>query len=548
MTTPSTLKLLALAMLVGFTATSASAATFTNTVIDVENKPVDLEWTYTVNTDGEATITRMTNLVDTTGVDTLYIPSNVYEIVIHDNGTKVTNATYLVTEMNSWFSQSWNQHETPNKVLATMKKVVLPITLTKTSGSNDDGKWPGVFRACKSLTNAVMPGLTYIDKAMFRNCVNLETVEIDWSKVTAVNGYAFNSCSKLQIPELDLSHFTTIQVGSFLGTKITSLKIPNVKTIGALAFSNCDSLTTVDMVNVESIGKQAFYYCPKLGGDIILPKLTSLGDSAFYKQNGVTDEGLPGKLILPLLETIPDQQVFQNCSFITNVVLPRLKTMSTKWTFRGAGGFEKFKFPYCMERLFSTQNTTFENTYVTNFFIHAMSPFMFNYAGSDCIFDETETLTLKTLLARTADTVEIIPYGGVYTNDVAGTKTEWFYDDRDTPGYDLSATSVTIVGSTNATGAVTLPDRVEFADGTSKKVTAVGMSAFYNMSGITSIRLGKYVERVGLQAFYKCNDLKKIEVYEGNTTGLLEHLTTLFGDTEVEVVPYSGGGLKVIVR
>ena len=56
-------------------------------------------------------------------------------------------------------------------------------------------------------------------------------------------------------------------------------------------------------------------------------------------------------------------------------------------------------------------------------------------------------------------------------------------------------------------GTYTIPD----------KVTIIGENAFYNCDGLTTINLGKNVQRIDLQGFYDCSNLKEIVLPEGLT-------------------------------
>ena len=63
-------------------------------------------------------------------------------------------------------------------------------------------------------------------------------------------------------------------------TEMTRVEIPNVKTIGNLAFAYCSALSSIDSHYVENIALQAFYACHSLAS-VNTPNLSYLSDQVF---------------------------------------------------------------------------------------------------------------------------------------------------------------------------------------------------------------------------------------------------------------------------
>ena len=126
--------------------------------------------------------------------------------------------------------------------------------------------------------------------------------------------------------ELEVTYETT-NYNSYTGV----VKIPEevtyqsrtrkVTSIGAYAFNNCRSLTSVTIPSsVTSIGDRAFYYCYKLTSVSIPSNVTSIGDRAFYFCSGLTSLTI-GKSVKSI-----GAYAFVSCSKLTSVTIPNSVT------------------------------------------------------------------------------------------------------------------------------------------------------------------------------------------------------------------------------
>jgi hypothetical protein len=76
---------------------------------------------------------------------------------------------------------------------------------------------------------------------------------------------------------------------------LTSIDLPRVTSIGESAFIECESLTSIDLPRVTSVGNNAFRYCESLE-TINLPALREIGDSAFDSCKSLFQITLPASL------------------------------------------------------------------------------------------------------------------------------------------------------------------------------------------------------------------------------------------------------------
>ena len=111
--------------------------------------------------------------------------------------------------------------------------------------------------------------------------------------VTGIHDYAFECCelSSVQLP----STLTSIGDCAFYEAQISDITIPaSVSTMGIGAFSNCYSLTNVNLSeSLDSIPAGAFAHCSELTNVAIPESVTSIGAGAFLMCENVTSVEIP---------------------------------------------------------------------------------------------------------------------------------------------------------------------------------------------------------------------------------------------------------------
>lgn len=149
------------------------------------------------------------------------------------------------------------------------------------------------FKGCSALSSVIIGNsVTYIGEEAFDNSA-LISVTIPKS-VTNIEGSPFSGCLDLQTIIVDAGNKVydsrnncNAIVETSTNTLIAGCKntiIPNsIKSIGAHAFQDCSSLTSIIIPNsVTSIGGGAFSNCSGLTSFTIPESVTSIGDHAFY--------------------------------------------------------------------------------------------------------------------------------------------------------------------------------------------------------------------------------------------------------------------------
>lgn len=139
---------------------------------------------------------------------------------------------------------------------------------------------------------------------------------------------------------------------------ISNVILPNCKKINYYGFGNCVNLINFEAENLEEINTNAFKKCVKLASSLYFPKLTLLGDEAFYecadlkyiacenleeiKTSAFRDSGLENAYF-PKVSKIGGY-AFDGTNFvaITDEMFPRFTTLS---------GFYQFCDNYYLERV-----------------------------------------------------------------------------------------------------------------------------------------------------------------------------------------------------
>ena len=118
------------------------------------------------------------------------------------------------------------------------------------------------------------------------------------NSVTTIGDGAFEGCASLY--SAMMNGVLTIGVGTFSGSKLNSIDLPEVQTIGDYAFYK-SRVEDVSLLTVRTIGKSAFEFCPiqtvTLGG-----RIEYLGTNAF-----ASSTHYPGISYIVSLKDIPPQ-------------------------------------------------------------------------------------------------------------------------------------------------------------------------------------------------------------------------------------------------
>ncbi len=212
--------------------------------------------------------------------------------------------------------------------------------VTVEGGKNLQFIGSGTFLGCTALKNIEFGSkLINIGEGAFRNCTNLAEVTLPDSVVN-LGANVFNGCSKLEAVTIG-SGITTINDGTFAGTKLTSIIIPEtVDTIGNSVFSGCSVLTNVQLPSkIESIGDELFNSCSSLTEITIPEQVTTIGKKAFNACKLLKNVTVPDNV------TSIGEQAFGYCTSLDTVILGRAVTTIQKYAFLASTAIRSLTLP-----------------------------------------------------------------------------------------------------------------------------------------------------------------------------------------------------------
>lgn len=143
---------------------------------------------------------------------------------------------------------------------------------------------------------------------------------------TSIGAYSFYNCSSLNSVLYDkkLSSSQNESVGNLAFsncTNLTTVSLPqNITSIGTGAFTNCTSLSDISMPGVSIIEQAAF------AGDTALKTIDFSDYIADIREAAFQGTGLTS-VVIPDSVTYVKNQVFLNCSELTEVTLPENLSM-----------------------------------------------------------------------------------------------------------------------------------------------------------------------------------------------------------------------------
>jgi hypothetical protein len=183
------------------------------------------------------------------------------------------------------------------------------------------------FEGCSALTSVTIGNsLTSIGYSVFPGCISLTSFQVDNSNTaySSEDGVLFNKTKTMLI--------------LYPAGKAGTYTIPNSVTfIGDVAFSECNSLTSVIIPNsVTDIGDGAFYYS-SLTTVTIPNSVTDIGNHVFCGCSGLTSVTIPNSV------TVIGDYAFGSCTGLTEIInyqeIPQSITIVTNSRWRNSGTF-----------------------------------------------------------------------------------------------------------------------------------------------------------------------------------------------------------------
>lgn len=386
----------------------------------------------------------------------------------------------------------------------------------------DIGKY--AFYYCDKLLIAGISTEGGVLNGAFAHCANMSAMNIA-SSVSLIGESAFSGCNALNEFTIPAS---TAEIGNsaFSSCKsLTSIIVPaTLKTIGKSAFNNCSSLSKViieDREDVLTLGNnescKVFDSCPLdevyIGGKISYASSASAGYSPFYRNTSLRSV------------TISDREnriypyEFYGCSNLQTVKIGDGVTQIGSWAFSGCSNLTSFRFgenvkEICQEAFSDCISLTgiaseaavppvcggqaLEDINKWDCTLYVPEANIADYQAAsqwkDFFFVKDILEKVETFRCGDNITASFLPKTGVFT--LEGNGAMYDYSENDIAPWEEYIENIS---------------QITVSDG----ITSIGDYSF-GYTNISSIFLPASIEKVGIEAFAWCENLKEINVDEKN--------------------------------
>jgi hypothetical protein len=388
---------------------------------------------------------------------------------------------------NEWY---WNQ---PDGILY-LNNWCLGYKGEKPTGNliiqgNIKGIGGGSFNYCPELVSVTLPNtIKHIGDGAFENSSNLTSVNIPNTVITiGESAFAGTSLSSIVLG----NSVTTIGAAAFSGCPFTTINIPNtVTTIGESAFAG-SAITSIDIPNsVISIGNSAF--CGTALESITIPNsITTINDGVFAGCQSLSSVYIPSSV------TTIEGNAFYGCTSLTSIDLNSV-TFVGMMAFMECTGFTEFTFPNSVEWI---------------------GDGVFNYCTnlSSVYFGNSVSYIEGRLFNGCPNVQQIIVAPDNPTYDSRDNCNAAIYTSQNRLDVGCKTTvipnTVTAIGPTAFWGCSQLSS-IEIPD----SVTSIWWGAFTECSALNHIDLPDALVEIGEGAFIGCSGLTSIDIPNSVTT------------------------------
>ena len=390
------------------------------------------------------------------------------------------------------------------------------------------------FENRTSLTSVTIPdSVTDIGFQAFHNCTSLKSVTIPASVIsigTYAFGYFYDANKETKIDGFTINytkntagHLYAAQNG-FTDEACLINELQDDGTVIITKYAGNDTVyeipSEIDGKKVTGIGNRAFQNCTSLTSVTIPSGVTYIDECAFQGCSSLTDIALPDSL------TIIGGFAFNNCAMLTSITIPNGVTRIEWETFYGCSALTDLVLPDTV-----------------------------TYIGRNAFFN---CPSLKTVtIPASVTTIDERAFGYHYDDNYNITKTDGFKINytKNTWGHYYAkqngfSDEPCLVAELKEDGTLKVTGYAGYdteyvipAEINGKKITEIGMTAFYECTSLTKVTIPDGVTSIGVEAFNRCTSLTDIVLPDSLTNigdGAFANCTSLKSVTIPAGVTYIG--------
>lgn len=360
------------------------------------------------------------------------------------------------------------------------------------------------FTACNNLVTLIIPtSVRYIQNQAIVECEGLQNLTIPFIGNSEEENNSFENIFGGNRPsslEVEILNAVEISREAFININyITSIILSsNLEKIGACAFLNCSSLTTVDFskaTNLKVIDDEAFSGCVNITNLNLPATVTTIGDYAFADLNKAQTLDIPLALEeigvaafrgLSSLTTLNISAEHNNFIYENGALLSKDKKTLVFYMASQEG--ETYSFPEELETIYAYAFSGAKNLKVVTLPSNAKTL-------PEGLFYNCKALTTVTLAEGTT---------------IISTRTFEGCTKLQTINNTKEITSIKASAFKGCSSIVNIP--------LTENVQELGESAFENCSSITSITVPSSIKEIAKAAFKGCSSLTTITLLEGLET------------------------------
>ena len=487
------------------------------------------------------------------GLTELTIPSSVENIyarafkssgltnIIFDNCCAIVDVTAFEDDVNSgtatvvwedgefYFVGSLSQLVVPNitnkiesnqfKNCHTLKRVVVPTSVTSIGA--------GAFNNCNKLTSITLHrNISSIEAGAFKGCSALTSINLP-QRLTVLSNDIFMSCTYLSTVRFpDGIQIEKIGANAFRGTAIESFTLQSsVTQIGANAFTNCSSLTSVtfeesnwaldkivygdvacEVVQLSTPEDNASFIKNE-GASVSWSKTTTVGDYVLDSSNVVIlYTGTESVLTLPSIAVGLKNALFQGNTSITGITLNDNLTAIGKYSFSGCSNLQ--------EVVFSSSEKL--KTIGVNAFEDCTSITQLDFPASVSTFETNACIGCSSLGRITLSQVQVSKINSnVFDDCLALDEIKVGIGDGYAVFNSLESVNIPTISDTKSWGFDSNESLVEIS--LPSNITVIPQGAFRSCYVLKSIEIPDNILWIGQSAFNDCYSLQSVEIPSGVT-------------------------------